>query len=175
MDKYKPWQYNGYFRLLAGPGYYDKPEGTDPVGKLWGINKYAIASGIFFGLGDSLIYTQTKNVLETINCFGYYIVPFVGLASAFACGTYISTDLRKKDDRWNYVVGALSCMPVLYSWKKTASFTFWGTGLLLFAALVKKDSIVNEYSFLNVTTHYKYGNYKYDMSLVSKEWPRRPI
>ncbi|XP_057324283.1 uncharacterized protein LOC130666952 [Microplitis mediator] len=175
MEFYNPYRKEEHiFRILSGPGYYDQPEGKDPVGKLWGINKYAIASALFFGTTDAVVLSQAKNIAETANILGYYFVPFMGLASAFAGVTYIATDLRGKDDKWNYAAGAVSCMPILWAWKKTTSFTLWGTALLMFAALAKKDSIQCDWKFFNWHDHYEYGNYKYDMSIVKSEWPRRP-
>lgn len=162
--------------LLKGPGYYDKPEGKDPIGKVWGLNKYAIALAVGWTAVDSFYITQAITPLHVAQNFGYYLFPLTGLATTFSCVTYISTNLRGKDDRLNYVMGAMACLPVLHAWKKTTSFTLYGTAMLIAAAYLKKDSKINGWQFYYSPEH-QHPHFQYpDMSLVKDNyWPKRPI
>ncbi|KAK0168866.1 hypothetical protein PV327_002630 [Microctonus hyperodae] len=156
------------------PGYYDSPEGKNPWEKIWGLTKYAIPTGIFFSTADAVLITQARNALEAANVLGYWMVPLIGLSTAFTSVTYIATNLRGKDDKLNYACGVLACGPVLHAWKRSTEFTFWGMGILMAAALLKKDAIESGYEILPKTS-FIHGNYEYDFSMVSEEWPRRPI
>ncbi|THK33008.1 uncharacterized protein LOC107037666 [Diachasma alloeum] len=160
--------------FLGGPNYYDSPEGTNPWEKLWGINKYALMSAAFATIGDCCFISQVKNISETLNVFGFYVIPAVGVASTFAAVTYIATDFRGKDDKLNYGLGVAACMPVLHAFKKKQAFTIPATLFLLAGALLKKDSKENNWNWWNPVTP-RYDHW-YDYSLVGTitEWPRRP-
>ncbi|XP_063971974.1 uncharacterized protein LOC135159826 [Diachasmimorpha longicaudata] len=163
-----------YFIILHGPNYYDAPEGKNPWEKLWGINKYAILTSICATVGDALLISQARNLMETMNVFGFYLLPTVGLASTFASVTYIATNLRGKDDKLNYAIGVAACMPVLHAFQKKQIFTIPATLFLLAAALIKKDSKQNNWKWFNpVTPEYEHY-YDYSLAGTVTEWPRRP-
>ncbi|XP_034940188.1 uncharacterized protein ND-B14.7 [Chelonus insularis] len=161
--------------LLKGPNYYDSPEGTDPIGKLWGVNKYAVVTGIATTSYDCLAISHAQNIREVANVAGFWFAPLIGCATAFASVTYMATDIRKKDDKINYVLGALACGPILHAWRKNFEFTCWATAILMISAWLKKDSIQNDWQFVGKLDK-KYGNYfdTYDTTIITEEWPKRP-
>lgn len=85
--------------------YYAKPEGHAPVDKLVGASKFGLLTGFTFGVHDVFLYSKTRTVMDTMRCFGYWMVPMGGMGAAFASTTYIATNLRGKDDPLNYVLG----------------------------------------------------------------------
>lgn len=87
--------------------YYAKPEGQDPVNKLMGLAKYGIINGTFISVIDACLYSKCQNTPQFLNTFGYWVVPMTGICLAFSAITYISTSIRGKDDKWNYVFGGI--------------------------------------------------------------------
>lgn len=73
----------------------------------------------FLGLTDVVMYSHPKGYLPTISRFMWWIGPAVGMASAFTTGTYIATNLRGKDDKWNYAVGSCAAGGVAGCWMRS--------------------------------------------------------
>lgn len=70
----------------------------------------------------------------------------------------------------------MACLPVLHAWKKTTSFTLYGTAMLMAAAYLKKDSKINDWQFYTPPVR-QHANFQFrDMTLVKDNyWPKRPI
>lgn len=99
--------------------YYENPEGTDAFGKICATNKYAILTGFAWGTVDVLMVTKPKGYLPIMARYAYNVGPMMGMASAFTLGTFAATNLRKKDDRWNYVIGGICAGGVYGAWMRT--------------------------------------------------------
>lgn len=85
--------------------YYAEPEGHDPLNKVVGVAKYGAYTGLFLGGFDIMLVSKTTTLYDSVRCLGFYMVPLMGMGAAFASTTYIATNLRGKDDPWNYVIG----------------------------------------------------------------------
>ena len=85
--------------------YYAKPEGHAPLEKIIGCAKYGVVAGIGIGIHDVFMYSKTERMIDSLRCFGYWVLPLTGMATAFASTTYLATNLRGKDDQLNYVLG----------------------------------------------------------------------
>ncbi|XP_043279939.1 uncharacterized protein ND-B14.7 [Venturia canescens] len=151
--------------FLNKPRYYDTPEGQAPFEKIVACAKKAIVAGVFIGGLDCVWHTDAKNFGEVVNCMSYWVVPMVGMASTWASVTYISTKVRGKDDWVNYVVGAAACAPIIHAWKKTHSYTIWGTTIAMIAARAAKDKADNGWEIAPEVRH-NYGLYLTDFSLT---------
>lgn len=92
--------------------YYDKPEGEDPIGKIMGLTKYGILTGGFFTFYDACMISQCTNAAQFFNTAGYWMLPITGMCVTFSAVTYAATNIRKKDDKINYVLGGIY-FPVL--------------------------------------------------------------
>lgn len=80
--------------------YYDKPEGSDALGKIVATNKYAATVGMAWSTIDVLMLTKTQGYLPTLARFAYNTGPLMGMATAFTLVTYAATNARSKDDRY---------------------------------------------------------------------------
>lgn len=80
--------------------YYESPEGQDAFAKMMTTNKYAVALGLTWSTYDVLMVSKPKGYIPTIGRFIYFTVPLAGMASAFTLGTFFSTRLRNKDDKY---------------------------------------------------------------------------
>ncbi len=78
--------------------YYDKPEGQDFFGKIVSTNRHALAVGLVASTYDVLFLTKPQGYIKTIGRYGYFIGPFMGMATAFTVTTYAANRLRGKDD-----------------------------------------------------------------------------
>lgn len=83
---------------LLNAKYYDKPEGQDAFGKMAATNRYAISAGLIWSTYDVLFISKPQGYINTIGRYGYFIGPYVGMASAFTMTTYAAAKLRGKDD-----------------------------------------------------------------------------
>lgn len=83
---------------LATVKYYDRPDGEDLLGKLVAINRtvypYCVVSGLMMGLMEQ----RTTNLAMAFTRGWHYFWPGFAVASTFAGVSYISHNLRKKDD-----------------------------------------------------------------------------
>lgn len=70
------------------------------------------------------MFSHPKGYLPTVARFMWWIGPAVGMASAFTTGTYIATNLRGKDDKVNYAVGACSAAGVAGAWMRSPVIGF---------------------------------------------------
>jgi hypothetical protein len=85
--------------------YHDKPEGQDPVGKLFAPLKVTLTTSLAISMLQVMQFGRELYILPTINQCLFWIVPMCSTCLAFTSITYISTNLRKKDDAINYLAG----------------------------------------------------------------------
>lgn len=159
------------------PGYYDKPEGEDIVGKLIAVNKHAFAIGSVVGLYDVGMYSKhLKGLQPNVGRYLYYVGPFVGMASVFTTVVYASTKVRGKDDTWNYTLGAYAAGGIFGAWKRSG---FWGWTIgsaFALAGILKKMSLEQGWHFFVHDINPNYGDFrdlKRDYSLFGegeKNW-----
>ncbi|XP_012271824.1 uncharacterized protein LOC105695105 [Orussus abietinus] len=128
----EPW-YEKYAKLR----YFNAPDGEDLLGKLWGSGRIALLTGINFGLLDALVLSRPFRV-PTLNNLAYSTMPLLGIATTFTSVTYAATNIRGKDDVYNYVLGAAATAPVTHLWLKKPFWTFNITLFFIFAAVTKK-------------------------------------
>lgn len=79
--------------------YYAKPEGEDFAGKMFATNRIAIQAALGVAVTDIVMVSHPKGYLPTISRLMWWLGPAAGMASAFTAGTYMSTNLRGKDDK----------------------------------------------------------------------------
>lgn len=100
-------------------GYYKYPEGQDIVGKMLYCNKITGSIGLAVALLDVQVYNKPKGYLAALGRVAYWTGPALGMASAFVATAYIATNLRQKDDSWNYALGGLASGAVLGAFRKS--------------------------------------------------------
>lgn len=97
---------------------------------------------------DVLLLSHPKGYVQTAGRFVYYMGPLTAMAAAFAATTCIATSLRGKDDRLNYVIGAVSSAAIYGAWKNNISSGLNAAVFLGIAAYLKKSSVDEGWAFL---------------------------
>lgn len=98
--------------------YYDYPDGEDAFGKIVATNKYAIGTGLTWSTFDVLMLSKPHGYLPTLARFAYNTGPMMGMATAFTLTTLVSTNVRGKDDKLNYVIGGFAAGAVYGAWRR---------------------------------------------------------
>ncbi|XP_055621428.1 NADH dehydrogenase [ubiquinone] 1 alpha subcomplex subunit 11 [Toxorhynchites rutilus septentrionalis] len=154
--------------------YYDSPEGTDLVGKMFTTNKYALMTGVAYSSVEVLMVSKPKGVVPSLARYVYFTGPFMGMASAFTVGTYAATKLRGKDDAWNYVVGGFAAGGIYGAWKRSVVSGLVSGLFFSIAAAVKKDSIDEGWEFFPEVKQHAHGtlNPKWNDFTITQERER---
>ncbi|KAL7300202.1 hypothetical protein TKK_0007045 [Trichogramma kaykai] len=140
----------GLLYVIENFGYFDKPDGQDPIGKILGLAPYGVVTGTWCTLFDACLVSHCTNAKQFLNTAGYWMVPLTGMCLAFSGVTYVSTKIRKKDDKVNYVLGALASGSILHAWQRHPMISGWGTALMVFIAVMKKDQRQHNYNTKNI-------------------------
>lgn len=102
-------------------------------------------SSSFTGMGvavtDILLYSHPKGYLQTAGRFVRYMGPFTAMAATFAGTVCIATTVRGKDDRLNYVLGALSSASIYGAARKSVHAGLGAALGLTIIAYIKKWKI----------------------------------
>lgn len=128
--------------------YYDSPEGEDCLKKLAYVTKYCGIYGFIGSTIDILLYSHPKGYGSIVGRYAYITFPIMGMGAAFTAATCAATNLRKKDDKLNYFIGALSAASVWGAWKKSYKIGIYGGLALGLAAVIFKDSVENNWPIL---------------------------
>lgn len=94
--------------------YYDHPDGEDAIGKAVVTNKYALGTALGWASIDVLMISHPKGYLPTISRYLYFTGPAIGMATAFTIGTFVSTRMRGKNDKY-----VLEIINMEWSWNLT--------------------------------------------------------
>uniref|UniRef100_A0A1B6BZ96 NADH dehydrogenase [ubiquinone] 1 alpha subcomplex subunit 11 n=1 Tax=Clastoptera arizonana TaxID=38151 RepID=A0A1B6BZ96_9HEMI len=141
-------------------GYHDSPDGEDCVKKLAIATKNAAKYGLFAAALEVLTISHPKGAGAIAARLGYITLPFVGVAATFVTTSCLLTDLRKKDDYLNYIIGGFLSGTVVGAWAKNGH-TGFATGLLFAAAaFAYKDSMLNNYKMFNLETNPVFGDFR---------------
>lgn len=151
----------GYLRELLFPNryhYYDTPEGQDCDKKLWNVLENCALYGLMGSTVDVIMYSHPKGYLPTLGRYAYITLPFMGMGASFVITTCMATNLRKKDDVWNYFLGGATVGAIFGAWRK--SIKFGGYGSLAFGALfaIRKYCLENGIYNFTEPEYPKYTN-----------------
>ena len=87
---------------------------------------------------DILLLSHPKGYVQTAGRFAHYMLPMAGMAATFAGAVCIATSVRGKDDRLNYVLGALSSAGIYGAARRSANAGLSAALFLGTAAYIKK-------------------------------------
>lgn len=87
---------------------------------------------------DILLLSHPKGYLQTAGRFVHYMGPMTAMAAAFAGTVCIATSVRGKDDRLNYVLGALSSASIYGAARKSVNAGLGAAVTLGVIAYIKK-------------------------------------
>lgn len=86
--------------------YFDTPDGEDIPKKCWYVSKNVGRIAVATASLETLFGRGPRTPIAVLAIFAKHIGIAVSTGLAFCSGTYISQDLRQKDDAKNHVVGA---------------------------------------------------------------------
>lgn len=86
--------------------YNSKTEGKEPFQKLIGLGKYA-SLGTMVSVGYKVLASEQMSVLRATFLTGKYFAFWFGASATFTTTVLCLTNLRKKDDPWNYYLGSM--------------------------------------------------------------------
>lgn len=121
--------------------YYDSPEGKDIFLKTASTTKYAALAGLVYGTYDVLMYSRTQGILNTVARYGYFIGPFVGMATAFTITSNVAANLRGKNDKINYFMGGIVAGAVCSAWLRAPVLAVPAAMVFGAAGVVKKTAV----------------------------------
>lgn len=100
-------------------GYFKHPDGEDLVGKMLYCNRITGAMGLGVAFLDVQLYNKPKSYLGALGRIAYWTGPALGMSTAFVAVAYIATNIRKKDDSWNYALGGAAAGSILGAFRKS--------------------------------------------------------
>jgi len=108
--------------LLQGTSiYYRAPEGQDIVGKMGYAVKLSAMTGFSIGLFDAQLVSKSKGFTGTLGRMAVWTGPALAVSSGFVAATYIATNVRQKDDPWNYAFGGATSGAIIGALSKSVS------------------------------------------------------
>ncbi|KAF5308194.1 hypothetical protein FQR65_LT06374 [Abscondita terminalis] len=114
---------------------------------------------------DVLLHSHPKGYVAALGRYGYFCIPMLGMSSAFVIFTDLATNLRGKNDKLNWVIGACAAGLIFGAWRRSKPAGFFGSLAFSGAAMLKKDSLENNYPLFDVPRHYKYGGIR-----TTRDW-----
>lgn len=85
--------------------YNPKTEGKEPFQKLIGLGKYA-SYGTMLTFAYEASFLKKRTVLMTAFLAGKHSLFWLGASATFTTTVLCLTNIRKKDDPWNYFLGS---------------------------------------------------------------------
>lgn len=98
-----PW-----LNRIPGYQYYDTPDGEDCLKKVIYMNKLGVLFGGFYSTLDVISFSKPVGVGNIALRYATITLPLMAIGSTFAAVTCLSTNIRKKDDFWNYFWGGVA-------------------------------------------------------------------
>ncbi|XP_015189999.1 PREDICTED: NADH dehydrogenase [ubiquinone] 1 alpha subcomplex subunit 11 [Polistes dominula] len=95
--------------------YDHTTEGKEPFQKLLALGKYGYIGAVVSASYDLCVARPTPNRIEGFIRGGKHFLVWIGATSAFTLAVLALTNIRKKDDPWNYFYGTLAAGGVVYS------------------------------------------------------------
>lgn len=153
-----------------GYRYFDSPVGEDTHKKLWFVTKLTGSAGIMISTCDVVLHSHPKTYLHALGRYVYITGPLIGIGLAHTAGTNMAASIRKKDDQWNYLIGAISGGSVVGAWRKCVMTGFVSTLAFAAAGFTVKYGLDEGWRFFKtIKTQYNVINTKqYDYTLVAE-------
>ncbi|CAA9994530.1 unnamed protein product [Nesidiocoris tenuis] len=128
--------------------YYDTPEGDDCLDKLMFVSKYAACYGVLFSSVDVLLYSHPIGYGPTLARYAYITLPLIGTAAAWTATVCAATNMRGKDDHFNYAWGGVAAGACVGAWRKSVKVGCYSALVLAALSALKKDSIMDDWPML---------------------------
>lgn len=126
--------------------YYDTPDGTDYFKKLVSITKYVAPISIIVATHDVMLYSHPKGYGPIMARYLAYAGPALGMTAAFTTATFLSANIRKKDDYWNYLAGGVASGSVYGAFRSSMMAGFKCSVAMSALVMIVKHSNTEGYS-----------------------------
>ncbi|XP_030036151.1 NADH dehydrogenase [ubiquinone] 1 alpha subcomplex subunit 11 [Manduca sexta] len=148
--------------------YYDTPDGCDIMKKTFVTARYGAITGLILSSYDVLMYSRCVGLQAVLKRYMFHTVPLGLMGATFALVTNGALRYRQKDDYWNYFLGGFACGPILASYVGSRHAILLGGLILGISAMLKKDSIENDYEFFPKCPRYMntVNGWRHDYTLM---------
>ncbi|XP_064101315.1 uncharacterized protein LOC135211984 [Macrobrachium nipponense] len=151
-------------------GYSDAPDGEECFEKIWTVSKAGGFIGVMLSTYDVLMYTKPQGYVPTIATYLKSTVPMVAAGATFAAVTCAACNIRKKDDKINYLLGGASAGSIFGVATRSVKVGVPVAFFLSLAAAVYKDSLQNGWEPFPYREHKRGFNHTYfDFTLGSQK------
>ncbi|XP_065211604.1 uncharacterized protein ND-B14.7 [Planococcus citri] len=152
--------------------YYDSPDGYDLFRKTEYVCRKAASFGATVGLTDILLITQPKTYFSMAERFVRLCVPPIIAGGIFTTTVYMATNIRKKDDSYNHLLGGiLTTCYINKLFKNTPWCWIFGCPIILMVIAYKDHKMLEGTKFMEDDTDrlLNVGNpvFEYDMQRSS--------
>lgn len=160
--------------------YFDTPDGQDTIKKLWVATKSMAVVSLTVATADVLLYSHPKGYLSTLGRYAYICFPLLGMSTAFVMLKNSAANVRGKDDKLNWVIGALAAGGIFGAWRKSVTAGFTACSTLSGIAMLKKHALQNNWTLLDYETKIQEGgirSVRHDFTLTAHRpgnWIREP-
>lgn len=148
------------FREVKTYKYFDTPDGEDVLQKLVAVLKPTSLVALGLSTIDVMLYSHPKGYLQTLGRYAYISAPILGMATVFVATTNMLTNLRKEDDRVNWMAGGAAAGAVVGVWRKSPQIGFAAAAAFAGVAAGKKFCVQNGYEMFPEPKHRVHGTLK---------------
>merc|ERR1711970_653325 len=153
-------------------GYTDHPDGEQCFHKMLICGKNAGLLGVVISTTDLLMISKPQGYVPAIGCYNRGVVPLAAAGITFATVSCMSTNLRHKDDYYNYLFGGAAAGGILGVARKSFKVGVPAAFLLGIASVFYKDSLIHKYSWFPTPIAREMGGFQHishDYTLLGKE------
>ncbi|KAL2717788.1 NADH dehydrogenase ubiquinone 1 alpha subcomplex subunit 11 [Vespula squamosa] len=152
---------------LSQYNYNHKTEGKEPFQKLIGLGKYAyICAGLTAAYECSIVRRPPNFRMACVQGGKHFLI-WLGASATFTTAVLCLTNIRKKDDPWNYFFGTLASGGFVYSFLQRGHFVSFVTMYAAIGATLLKYKLMHGYK------PFEY-NYKFPLSVVYFNFDKTP-
>ncbi|KAL2745877.1 NADH dehydrogenase ubiquinone 1 alpha subcomplex subunit 11 [Vespula maculifrons] len=140
--------------------YNHRTEGKEPFQKLIGLGKYAYVGACVTAAYDCSVVRQPHNFRMAFVQGGKHFLVWLGASATFTTAVLCLTNIRKKDDPWNYFFGTLASGGFVYSFLQRGQLVSFVTLYAAIGAAVWKYKLMHGYKPLDrsfkfrISAHY---------------------
>merc|ERR1711970_1115982 len=151
-------------------GYTDHPDGEQCFHKMLVCGKNAGLVGVVASTYDLLMISKPQGYVPAIGCYIRGTVPLAAAGVTFAVISCMATNLRHKNDYYNYLWGGAAAGGIIGVAKKSFKVGVPTAFFLGLAAVIFKDSLDNKWEIFPKMTHQMgtFDTIRHDYTRVGK-------
>ncbi|XP_046831183.1 uncharacterized protein LOC124429655 [Vespa crabro] len=139
--------------------YNSQTEGKEPFQKLIGLGKYAHLGAAFTSAYEICMIRRPPNLRMGLIQGGKHFLVWLGASATFTTAVLCLTNIRKKDDPWNYFFGTLASGAFTYSFIQRGHFVFFVTMYAAIGAAIFKYKLMQGYKPLEYDFKFRMSSF----------------